>query len=144
MNTLLEQFCQEYNDLKKPLEEKIKVIYKKAAEEKRALSREENTAVNELRLSMPISPFRFLEVGLEDLFRFADYLVQKTITEIRPVIKAAEEHELISTADAARILGVCTKTIYRMKSAGIITPIRLGGQDRYKRRDIITILNREP
>jgi len=49
---------------------------------------------------------------------------------------------LVSVAQAARILGVSTDTLYRYDEKGILRPYRTaGGHRRYRVRDLVSFLN---
>lgn len=47
---------------------------------------------------------------------------------------------LISTQEAARILGISTKTVERRAAEGAITPIRLGRLVRYRYSEVLRIV----
>lgn len=47
---------------------------------------------------------------------------------------------MVSSAKAAQLLGVSKTTLWRWNKCGYLKPIRVGGNDRYRLRDINRIL----
>ena len=90
-----------------------------------------------------------ITVNADDLRAFGAALVSETMQQYRATveaeIRAKNEDRLLTVYEAAKLLGVCTKTVYRIRKAGEIEAVPVGGQLRYRRSDCLAILsNRRP
>ena len=87
-----------------------------------------------------------ITVNAADLEAFGAALVSEALQQYRTAfeaeIKAKNEEKLLNVYEAAKLLGVCTKTVYRIRKAGIIEAVPVGGQLRYRRSDCLAILSK--
>ena len=86
-----------------------------------------------------------ITVNAADLQAFGAALVSETMKQYRAAveaeIKAKNEDRLLTVVEAAELLGVCAKTVYRMRKAGALEAVPVGGQLKYRRSDCLAILN---
>lgn len=79
-----------------------------------------------------------------ELEKFGSALVDKAIcrykNEIEAKEMAAKEEKLLTTREVAAKFGVCSKTIARMRQAGIIEAIPVGGLLKYRLSDCNRIM----
>lgn len=54
----------------------------------------------------------------------------------KPVIKKSDLQNYITKAEILAFLKITDRTYYRMKRAGILHPIKIGGQDFYRMEDL--------
>ncbi|MBR4478435.1 MAG: helix-turn-helix domain-containing protein [Bacteroidales bacterium] len=79
-----------------------------------------------------------------DLLAMGKSIVSDTMAKYRAEIEAKEraekEEKMLSAQEAADVLGVSEKTLYRWRKAGYIEGIRVGGIIKYRRSDCRAIL----
>ena len=80
-------------------------------------------------------------ISKDDLKEILTEIVDERIDFI---VKKWEEanriEELLTTEKAMELLSVSKATMYRWKQRGYLVPIRVGGNDRYRMKDIMKII----
>lgn len=80
---------------------------------------------------------------LSDLMEFAQAVRQKAIEDAREEMasntEATDPDELLTTAEALRILKVSRSTLHRYHKAGYLHPVTAGTAVRYRRADILNL-----
>lgn len=56
----------------------------------------------------------------------------------KPAIRKTDLQNYLSKSEVLAFLKITASTYYRMKRAGILHPIKIGGQDFYKMEDLLT------
>ena len=85
-----------------------------------------------------------ITVNAADLRAFGAALVSETMAQYRAQveaeIKAKNDEKLLTAYAAGQLLGVCEKTVYRMRKAGVIEGVPVGGLIKYRRSDCLAII----
>lgn len=80
---------------------------------------------------------------LSDLMEFAQAVRQKAIEDAREEMasntEATDPNELLTTAEALKILKVSRSTLHRYHKAGYLHPVTAGTAVRYRRADILNL-----
>ena len=80
---------------------------------------------------------------LSDLMEFAQAVRQKAIEDAREEMasntEATDPDELLTTAEALKILKVSRSTLHRYHKAGYLHPVTAGTAVRYRRADILNL-----
>lgn len=83
-------------------------------------------------------------VPVAELERFGSTLVEKAIerykNELEAKAIAEKEERLLTAREAAKLFGVCVKTVSRWRQAGYIEPVPVGGLFKYRLSDCQRIL----
>ncbi len=80
-----------------------------------------------------------LEVTGADLLAFAEY-VHRQAEDARP--DPVPEEEYLTPAEMAKALKVSLVTLWNWDKKGITNPIKIGNQKRYRRSDLIEMMQR--
>lgn len=83
-----------------------------------------------------------LSIKSDDLFKFADIVVEKARYKLeQEIIK--DQSEVYYTKDqVTKILNVNPSTLWNWSNKGYLTPVKVGGLNRYKKSDIDRIIDR--
>ncbi len=80
---------------------------------------------------------------LSDLMEFAQAVRQKAIEDAREEMATSSDaddpDELLTTAEALKILKVSRSTLHRYHKAGYLHPVTAGTAVRYRRADILNL-----
>lgn len=89
------------------------------------------------------------EISSEDLKRFADELVHRTVNEVTLAMRYSEmqkmtedpqddqtDETLLTKEDVKRFFGVCDSTLWHWERKGYLVPIRIGSRVRYRESDV--------
>lgn len=83
-----------------------------------------------------------LSIKSDDLFKFADVLVEKARHRLEQEI-IQDKSEVYYTKDqVAKILNINPSTLWNWSNKGYLMPIKVGGLNRYKKSDINRIIER--
>ena len=83
-----------------------------------------------------------LSIKSDDLFKFADIVVEKARYKIEQDIIQAKSEIYYTRDQAANILNVNPATLWNWSNKGYLTPVKVGGLNRYKKSDIDRIIDR--
>lgn len=95
--------------------------------------------INELVQSAPAINITITAADLKD---FASQLIAETKAEMEQSISESKAEAYLTGEKVMEMLGISKATLYRWKQRGYLTPIRLGGNDRYRLSDINYILQK--
>lgn len=88
-----------------------------------------------------------ITIAAADLLAFGEKLVADTMAAARQDeaarVKAASAEEFISEADACRLLGVSSQTLWRWRKRGYIESVSVGGRIKYRKEECQRILSGE-
>ena len=82
---------------------------------------------------------QWVQISLQDLLDAADILAERVAQKLGA--SRAPNDELMSSDDVARQLGVSKMTLWRWDKIGYLNAIKVGRQRRYRRQDIVKLLN---
>ena len=103
--------------------------------------------MNELKQLAREYPEVSITIKATDLVAFGEQLVADTMAKAREEeaarIKAAEEEELITDADACSLFGISKQTLWRWRKRGYITGVSVGGRIKYRKKECQRILSQE-
>lgn len=85
------------------------------------------------------SDTQWVRISLQDLQEAADILAERVAQKLGAA--RVFNDELMSSDDVARQLGVSKMTLWRWDKIGYLKAIKVGKQRRYRRQDIVTLLN---
>lgn len=85
------------------------------------------------------SDTQWVRISLQDLQEAADILAERVAQKLGA--SRASNDELMSSDDVARQLGVSKMTLWRWDKIGYLNAIKVGKQRRYRRQDIVKLLN---
>ena len=75
-----------------------------------------------------------VEMNIEDLYEFANYIIKEVKEELDDGCKKAK---LLSIKEVCRKLKKGESTIYRWQKFGYLTPINVGGHTYYKEEEVM-------
>ncbi|MBR3291761.1 MAG: helix-turn-helix domain-containing protein [Bacteroidales bacterium] len=58
-------------------------------------------------------------------------------------VPAAQQDELLTSEEACRKLSVSSTTLWRMAQSGLLTPVKVGVQNRYRLSDIAELISKK-
>lgn len=79
------------------------------------------------------------EISGADLMEFGESIHQRAVSGIKP----AKAEEYLTAEELTKILKVSLVTIWSWDKKGILKPLRIGNQKRYRRSDIEKFLQDE-
>lgn len=86
-----------------------------------------------------------ITITAADLVAFGEKLVADAMAAARQDeaarVKAASAEEFISEADACRLLGVSSQTLWRWRKRGYIESVLVGGRIKYRKEECQRILS---
>ena len=82
-----------------------------------------------------------VSIGINDLRQFLDEVASNKVAELEHVKQAQQSYELLTPAEACKMLKISRSTLERWKRSAYLSPKRVGGQLRYRQQDIERILN---
>lgn len=82
-----------------------------------------------------------ITVNAADLLALGSAIVADTMAQYRAEIEAEKRETLLTATEAGQLLGVCEKTLARMRKRNAIEGVRVGGQIKYRRSDCLAIIN---
>lgn len=85
------------------------------------------------------SDTQWVRISLQDLQEAADILAERVAQKLGAA--RVSHDELMSSDDVARQLGVSKMTLWRWDRIGYLNSIKVGRQRRYRRQDIVKLLN---
>lgn len=80
-------------------------------------------------------------VSIGELKQFADYLINKTKSELEDQITAQRQERYLTAKEVGKILSINPSTVCRWRSRGYLVPCEIGGQRRYKLSDVNALLD---
>jgi predicted DNA-binding transcriptional regulator AlpA len=84
-----------------------------------------------------------ITVSAGDLKEFATLLISQTKEELEQSIMDGRAETYLSTEKVLETLGISDTTLWRWKKKGLISPVRIGGSDRYRLSDINKLMEEE-
>lgn len=75
-----------------------------------------------------------------ELIEIAEYIVKRTRQELEQQITDANTETYPSPDQVAKILDVDKSTLWRWAKRGVLTPMKVGGKNRYRMSDVKRIL----
>lgn len=96
-----------------------------------------NTNIYEL---IKVCPNLNITLKAGELLEMAEHLVKLTRKELEQQITDANTETYPSPDQVAKILDVDKSTLWRWAKRGVLTPIKIGGKNRYKMSDVKQIL----
>ncbi len=82
-----------------------------------------------------------LSIKSDDLFKFADIVVEKARYNLEQEIIQAKSEIYYTRDQAAKILNVNPATLWNWSNKGYLIPVKVGGLNRYKKSDIDRIID---
>lgn len=82
-----------------------------------------------------------------ELGHFSDQLIDRIREEFKrqqQIMANQKEEELLSPEKVMSIGHISRSTLYRLTKAGILVPVWIGGQRRYRQSDIQEFINEKP
>ena len=103
--------------------------------------RNKDVMVNLIELAQ-CAPAISITVTAEDLKDFATQLIAETKAELEQTVRESNAEAYLTGEKVMEMLEISKATLWRWKQRGYLTPIRLGGNDRYRLSDINHILEK--
>lgn len=82
-----------------------------------------------------------LTITLDDLRTFSKELIQSTKMELEANIVAQQNEVYLSRLETCEFLQVDSATLWRWAKRGYLAPIEVGGKRKYRKSDLLNILN---
>ena len=79
-------------------------------------------------------------ITLKDLLDAQTTLLDQAKAALEQQISDAHADNYISTEKVKEMMGVSTTTLWRWKQRGYLVPVRIGGNDRYRMKDVQRIM----
>lgn len=79
-------------------------------------------------------------IGKDDLREIIHEIMDERIALFEKRNEEKQNEELVTTEKLMELLGVSKTTVWRWKQRGYLVPVRIGGNDRYRMRDIKKIM----
>lgn len=95
--------------------------------------------INEIAQSAPAIN---ITVSAADLKDFAAQLIAETKEKLEKEIADNNAEAYLTGENVMDMLGISKTTLWRWKQRGYLVPLRLGGNDRYKKSDIDRLLQK--
>jgi len=84
-----------------------------------------------------------LAIKLKDLKVFADYLIEKTKSELEEIVVSEKAETYPTVKQVSEILNVNITTLWRWNKNGYLKTIEFGGGRRYKMSDVKELLQED-
>jgi len=84
-----------------------------------------------------------LAIKLKDLKVFADYLIEKTKSELEEIVVSEKAETYPTVKQVSEILNVNITTLWRWNKIGYLKTIEFGGGRRYKMSDVKALLQED-
>ena len=84
-----------------------------------------------------------VSVTIADLMEFHKDVIADTKKELEDAIVADNEERYLSEKQVCDILDVDSSTLWRWKKKDYLSPVKIGGKNRYKKSEINRILNND-
>lgn len=104
-------------------------------------SRPTNFMSNNILTSIESNPQTIVMVTAGDLCELVERLIDAKTKKEQPIEQQGEEY--LTSAQLKTIFGVSTSTIWRWKQAGLIRPVKIAGLLRYRKAEIMAMLNQQ-
>ena len=82
----------------------------------------------------------FFFVSAADLAEFAQTIVSEAIHQ-KALESEAQQDRLLSSKEVRERFNVCASTLWRWQGAGLICPVKVGGQNRYYLSEVERVLS---
>ena len=79
-------------------------------------------------------------IGKDDLREIINEIIDERIALFEKRNEEKQNEELVTTEKLMELLGVSKTTVWRWKQRGYLVPVRIGGNDRYRMKDIKKIM----
>ena len=79
-------------------------------------------------------------IGKDDLKEIINEIIDEQIALFEKRNEEKQNEELVTSERLMELLGVSKTTVWRWKQRGYLVPVRIGGNDRYRMRDIKKIM----
>lgn len=79
-------------------------------------------------------------IGKDDLREIINEIIDERIALFEKRNEEKQNEELVTSEKLMELLGVSKTTVWRWKQRGYLVPVRIGGNDRYRMRDIKKIM----
>ena len=79
-------------------------------------------------------------IGKDDLREIIHEIIDERIALFEKRNEEKQNEELVTSEKLMELLGVSKTTVWRWKQRGYLVPVRIGGNDRYRMRDIKKIM----
>ena len=79
-------------------------------------------------------------IGKDDLREILNEIIDERMALIEKQNESKRDDELVTSEKLMKLLGVSKTTVWRWKQIGYLAPIRIGGNDCYRMRDIKKIM----
>lgn len=83
-----------------------------------------------------------ITITAADLKDFASQLIAETKAELEQTVRESNAEAYLTGEKVMEMLEISKATLWRWKQRGYLTPVRLGGNDRYRLSDIKHILEK--
>jgi len=84
-----------------------------------------------------------LSIKIKDLKEFADYLIEKTKSELEEIVISEKAETYPTVKQVSEILHVDIVTLWRWNKKGYLKTIEFGGGRRYKMSDVKALLHED-
>ena len=79
-------------------------------------------------------------IGKDDLREIINEIIDERIALFEKRNEEKQNEELVTSEKLMELLGVSKTTVWRWKQRGYLVPVRIGGNDRYRMKDIKKIM----
>lgn len=83
----------------------------------------------------------FFFVSAADLQEFAQTIVAEAISQQKALAERDQETRPLTTKETCEAFGISATTLWRWQGAGLITPVKVGGQNRFSPKDVERVLS---
>lgn len=104
-------------------------------------SRNINNMANSILTSIESSPQTIVMVTAGDLCELIERLIESKTKKEQPIEQQGDE--FLSTREVKSLFGISTSTVWRWKQAGLISPVKIAGLLRYRKAEIMAMLNHQ-
>lgn len=94
---------------------------------------------NSILTSIENNPTTIVMVTAGDLCELVERLIDAKTKKEQPIEQQGDE--FFTTAQVKSLFGISTSTAWRWRQAGLITPIKVAGLMRYRKAEIMALLN---
>lgn len=84
-----------------------------------------------------------LEITGEDLRRYSDDLIARTLNEVVAMMQTAEADRLLTREEVKGLCGVCDATLWHWSKKSYLKPVKVGSKVRYHLSDVNRILGKK-
>ncbi len=96
---------------------------------------------NNVLSSIESNPRTLVVLTAGDLRELVERLIDAKTKKEQPIEQQGDE--FLTSAQLKTIFGVSTSTVWRWKQAGLIRPVKIAGLLRYRKAEIMAMLNHQ-